>query len=646
VKIPRIKLVWGASRVIRGRWYLGLIGFYDRKEGQRDGGVAISMRGVLGWAAASLLVAYVAGATALFWIWQRNPYSILSYSDALLYPVRRAQIEEKKGQAFIAQGTDLFRARKYADASTLLRLGLARYPRDISGRLQLAQFYLLANQRNVALGTLEEGLTKEYPGRAYLEGLFDAAQQGEDYGRIVQTGNRYLPQLQSVEQTRDYRWLAGRIFAAYLESGRHAEALEFAGQERAGDSAWEHQILAHLALGQTAEALQALDRWQKSPGADRRTVTRLKIRVLREAKRLEEMEAALTELRNMFPADPSPLVYGVVQRAMAGSAAGAEASLKDYIFRFGGSAQNLTLVAEPLAEIGQLELLRLCADAAAERGFAGGRIDVLLVQLLLERGEPLAAGAILPKIPRPEGREAHAAKVWRDWMERMIEATVSPAEASQVALLEFFRSRPWPIAMFRRTISIVQRAGRLETARDLVAVANRSFPASAWLQQRDTLIAAELAAKAAPVAAANAAPGLRLPGETAFFTQLNAALTARNWDDAAQLIRDARATRPAPSWVAAREPAFLLAQVRIGHGKADRPGMLTATRLFLNGDQNRARQLLELAEEFHKAGEKDMAILLTKEVLASTANFPPAARLLAAWEPKVEASAPPTPRAK
>ena len=45
MKRRRIKLVWGAAKVIRGRWYFGLFGLYDRLEGEREGGLAISLRG-------------------------------------------------------------------------------------------------------------------------------------------------------------------------------------------------------------------------------------------------------------------------------------------------------------------------------------------------------------------------------------------------------------------------------------------------------------------------------------------------------------------------------------------------------------------------------------------------------------------------
>ncbi|MSU49751.1 MAG: hypothetical protein EXS37_11815 [Opitutus sp.] len=108
----RIKFVWGASRVIRGRWYLGLVGIYDREEGVRGDGLAVSVRGVLLWGGFLAVVMWFVAALVLFWIWERDPYSALTYEDALFYPTRRAEIAKKNGRAFISAGQDLFRAKK------------------------------------------------------------------------------------------------------------------------------------------------------------------------------------------------------------------------------------------------------------------------------------------------------------------------------------------------------------------------------------------------------------------------------------------------------------------------------------------------------------------------------------------------------
>ena len=82
MKRRRIKFVWGASEVIRGEWHLGLIGFYDREEGKRDDGLAVSVRGMMGWLGGGAVLAYVVFFTALFWIWERNPSSRSSMRTA------------------------------------------------------------------------------------------------------------------------------------------------------------------------------------------------------------------------------------------------------------------------------------------------------------------------------------------------------------------------------------------------------------------------------------------------------------------------------------------------------------------------------------------------------------------------------------
>jgi len=79
------------------------------------------VRGLLRWAVGGAIAGYLAVFSALFVIWERNPYSILTYSDALLRPVRREAVRDKQGQAFIAQGEDALRAKHWAEGVALLR---------------------------------------------------------------------------------------------------------------------------------------------------------------------------------------------------------------------------------------------------------------------------------------------------------------------------------------------------------------------------------------------------------------------------------------------------------------------------------------------------------------------------------------------
>ena len=631
MKLRRVKFVWGAPQIIRGRWFGGLVGRYDRGEAHR--GVAISVRGLLLWSAGLALVAYLAGATALFWLWNRNPYSMLTYSDAILYPFRRAQISEKKGQAFIAQGQDLYRAKRYMEAINLLRIGLSRYPRDFRARLTLAQFYMLTNQRPLALQTLLEGLTDEYPGRAFLETLFNAAEMGEDYERVESTAVRYLPYLRREGPATDLRWLGERRFAALTAAQRYEDALKVAEADGQTHSGMERQVLALLLLGRPEDAIARLSTWRTQPGAQAAVIARLEVRAFREAKRFEDMERALEELRVLNPSDAAPRVYAVIQQAMAGRIEAARAALEDYLFRFGGTAENLLLVATPLAEIGDLPLLKRCVTAAAERGFPKPRFQILLVQASVSQGAWAEAAATLAALPPETGREAIAANAWRDWMKFLIEAARAPSDPAQSALLEFLRSRPWPTRIFRQSVEALLRADRLETVRDVLVLGERGFPQSEWLRAQKADVQAKIEARAAAVAAAAVPAGVNVIGEHVFFKELNEYITAKDWTAAEKQARLAAQMRPLPHWVAKREADLRLAQVRIDIGHEEIPALMASARLFLNGDDERARRIMEIAREMDAAGNRATALMLAKEVMRKSPRYAPARRAVAEWEP-------------
>ncbi len=649
MKRRHLKFVWGASKVIRGHWFFGVVGLYDREEGKHDDGMAVSVRGLLLWSGGALVAAYLVAATALFWFWQKNPYSLLTFTDALLRPVRTAQVRDLQGQAFIAQGTDALRGKRYAEAVALLKQGLTYHPHDLKARLTLAQFYLAVNQRPVALKILQDGLGTEFPGRQYLQGLFDLAEQGEDYALVVRLCDRYGPQLEGDAARSDRRWLRGRQFAALTASEHFNEALEVAGAEEPGDMASEHRVLALLGLHRTDEALAVLAEWERRPKADGRAAMRLRARTLREAERFDEMEVALEKLRALSPSDPRPQVFGVVQRAMGGREPVAVAAFNDYVFRFGSTTQNLQLIAEPLAEIGDLALVERCAAAAAERGYMLEPYQVLLVQTYVQRGDWAAAGRTFAAMkPAPAtARTVPVNQAWRDWMGRLIEAASSNGDAAGPVVVEFLRQRPWPMKIFRKTIEALRRANRLEIARDVTALAGGAFPASAWLETQRAEITRAMAArdaaaaKAAPVASTTAG----LPLEKIYFQRLDDLLDADQWGLAEQLLREARSAKPPPRWLTTRDGDLRFAQVRIAQGRGEYTEMIAAAKLFLDGEADRCRRVTDVARAVFKLGERDAAVALLKEVRRALPEYPPAVRLLSEWQPK-PAKAAPKPAAK
>jgi hypothetical protein len=140
---------------------------------------------------------------------------------------------------------------------------------------------------------------------------------------------------------------------------------------------------------------------------------------------------------------------------------------------------------------------------------------------------------------------------------------------------------------------------------------------------------------AATTAAEPPAASAQDVAERVFFDRLRDLLREKQWADASRHIHQLQAIRPPPGWLGAREGEIRLAQVRIGQAQRDFPVMVAAARLFLNGDDARARQLIELARENHAAGDKAVAIALAKEVVDRSPGFTMAQQLLSEWEPPV-----------
>jgi hypothetical protein len=495
----------------------------------------------------------------------------------------------------------------------------------------LAQFYVAANQRPVALRLLQEGLGAEFPGRVFLQLLFDLAEQGDDFGLVLRTGSPFVAQLRGQAQTRDRRWLQGRLFAALIALQRFADALALAQQEDAGDMANEHKVLALVGAGRRREALELLAAWESQGGADLRAVLRLRARAEREAGRLDAMEQALDQLRSLAREDPRSAVYGIVQRAMAGREVTAGIALADYLFRFGGSAENLQLLADPLAEIGRRELLERVAAAAAERGYAAAPFQVLRIRAALQQADWAAVNRILAAMKPPAPADA-VGLLWRQWVERLVPAASTASDTAGPALVEFLRSRSWPIKIHRLSVEALRLGGQLETAQEVLRLAASSFPASAWVEAQRRDVAAALAARRAATALA-IAPSAVLPGEQVFFQRLAAALNAGQWPEAEKLLRDVRNAKPPPAWFETRDGELRLAQLRITLGQGEVTPLIAAAKLYLNRDPARARRALELAAAARAKGDRDPAVALVREIVRAAPDFLPAKRTLDEWLP-------------
>ncbi len=654
--MPNVKLVWSPRALATADWRLGLFGQYRRGDGG-PWSTAISGRGILLWGLGLATAGYLGGAAALWVILEQKPHNSITYTELISHLPRPSGwhwLQARRGADMVLEGLDDLQKHSWSNALLKLDIGLKLNPTMTQGRIELASFQLQTSGRQQAEQTLLTGLEAGYPGRDYLTKLIAVAAQGENFSLWLKACDTALAQLAAKPAlagalAEDRLWLVRQKLGALLAAKRNDEAVRIAEAEGEtnGPIMREFKTLALFASGPPTAAVEFLATWRAqvvSP-AELTKVRRLQARAYREAGRPEEMGRVLDELRDAAPADPTPYVYAIIQRLLAGQHDAAKQSYNQFFFRFGAKPSSLTMLAEPLAEIGEEPLLqRLIEQARAQR------LDLMplhraLVAAQLHNSHWTDAAATIEAMRPGIAKSDPIGKFWIEWTSRIVTAAGSPASDAQAAIVTFIRSnfRRLPLPFFRDTLTALRHAGRPETAQRVFEVARGAYPDSVTLREQTEAIAHEvaLAQAAAQPEAKPAAPPL--PPEPIFFQTLTAALEAADFAAARTQLAAARDASPVPAWLAARDAELRRAEVLVAARLHDSPSLTAAITLWLNGSAERAREAVELAQQLRASTAPAEAERLLDGVLKRTPNYAPAIRLLAEWRPPVVSSLPATP---
>ncbi len=653
--LPKLKFCWSGAH-FEAEWRFGLFGFYQRGQlAGRRRGLAVSVRGLLAWSAGLAVVAYLSAALALWFWFERRPYNFVTYADLVL-PTRWDGVQKLRGQALVAEGMDDIKARRWGEGMQKLRIGIARNPGELKGRLVLGELFLAMRARKQAIEVYEGGLASAYPGREYVETVIKVATQSEDFDLWLRACDRALALVEGRESlAADRRWLIREKIRVLTASERTEEALALAEKEgESGSPAIsELRVLALLAAGRPAEAVGFLEAWTgRKGGKPDGQIVRLQVRALREAGDMAGMDRALDTLRQLAPADPRPYIYGVVQWLLAGRREEALRGFDGFLLRFGSKPEFLQPMADPLTRIEEREVLERLVEHARQHGFDTTPFRQSLVQSLVARGEWRDAAREFDVIKAPkEKREAFV--VWHELIDAQIKAALDPSEGTQSNLVTLVRNRQFTLVFYKDLIANLRRAGRAATAREIVTFAQGVYPETQALETARKELDAQLAA-AAPAApevlisaakhaeAAKQIVSVATPrrelGEKAFMTKLEGLTQSADHQAALQLINEVRQARPA--WLPASESEITRAEVRLNGRVGDLLALRAAARRYITGERLRSAQMIEVARELHAADRKDGAILLLKELLAKVPDYAVASRLLEEWSPKSASQVP------
>ncbi|MBP9914265.1 MAG: hypothetical protein KBF26_12760, partial [Opitutaceae bacterium] len=492
-----------------------------------------------------------------------------------------------------------------------------------------------AHRRAQALKLLEEGLAvvPAYPGRRYLATYFNYANQGEEYARIFAAVDQCLANLREIEP-KERNWLLQQKINALLAEKQAEAALVILDQQAPDVIFNEQRVLVLLALGRVPDAGKFLATWRQQDGATAQ-ILRLQVRAFREAGQLKEMDEALEALRLLTPTDPTPYAYALIQRVMAGQATAAAAALDDYFLRFGALVKSVQLLAQPLAEIGAVDLLEQFIKKMAEQGHDRRSALLLLAQAHLKHGQWSAAEQVIAQVKALDAAVGGNASAGLDLMATLVAVTSNPAEGPQVQLLAYLNRQIYPLRSFRTIIDALLLAKRDEVALEVINCAERSYAGNVALaaykvQAKDALAVQAKAAVGAPVAVKDT-----ILSESAFFSRLDSAMAEKQWAAAADALRDVQLAKP--SWLAARQTDVLVRQMRVAEARHEPLDLILAAKLLLAGATAQAQLVVDYAVELHGQNENENAVLLLREVLHKIPNHGLARRWLEEWQKRPEA---------
>ena len=477
----RIKLVWNGPATIQARWWLGVVGIYDRAIGERRGGLAISGRGLLLVGTLGLLLAYHAGAAALYAARRQNPYNAVTYADIVAWPWQRERMRELTGQALIREGRAQLEAGRFAAGLLALRAGLQAYPRDDEARLLLGQLFTLRQQRNVAIRILGEVPPDTYPGRRYLGRLFQFARDGEDFAVIRQLTESYLARRDVALAPTERRWLLRERFQALREL-LPAEAVWVElqrAEELTGSARWELECAVRLEANRLAEAERGLDEWwRQAPPEGRGRILRWRAQLHAQASDVVRLEQTVQAWMQLNPLDPGPYLQGMILGHRLGQTQWVDAVCDQYLGRFSSSPDHLLRLSKALAEERARPIVQRCLEVARSQGFETLPFLVQLQTAQLRAREWAQAEALLPELSRRVPGSDLRGQFWLSWQKKLLAVVRAPTRGAADELLGLFHQQLTSLSLMRETIEALSAAGRSDVAGALSAIARSYYPNS------------------------------------------------------------------------------------------------------------------------------------------------------------------------
>ena len=660
----RLSIVWGLPRFVPAPWRLGLFCFYRRAKSSSTGEyyvpvsdvagnypfcLMLSVRGLLCWSLALVLIAHFSVTGVIYSLYQKKPHNQVQYTDLAL-PWRWSGVSALRGQALLIQAKEDFAARNFADAYGTLQAGLARYPSDTTARIQLATLYLARARRNQSDRLLLDALNHGDPGLEFNRVAIAYIKDSDRPERVLEFVRRATALVADDKKRSEHlRFLASAEAEILMELARPTEAIAVVEALRPPQAELTARIRTQAILkskGAAAAIPEVLLWLEAAPKAE--VPMAMAVALYRQAGEFTQMDATLKRLKVRNPTNPSFATMGVVQNLLANRTEAARAAFDDCMKRFDSDAATLETLARQIALTGRLELLVPLEKVMREHGFD---TQLLLFSRLLGQLDTAdwAGAKVTQQTLAARTKTLNAdVRVFNETAAPLIALCSQDVAASRVALLDRVSRYGGRLKLYNQYFDCLFAAQQWAVANDVLTLAEGAFPRSVQLEERRVRLSPHLSAIAAAEAAATeAAKRVRqassadpFPDAITFFDTLKKEREAGQFQAAFQLFQALR--RSEPSWLPGAAEQVDLMELELVLSQDDRLQQQSVARSYLRFDRStRNERVCELAKAEHAAGRVEVADLLIREVLRRAPEDAAALELRKAWAPKPAVAVPP-----
>lgn len=365
----------------------------------------VGLLALLGMAAAYLALSFV---VYCIFKYVRN-YDEMSFADAVTAIVNRKALTEKFGDYNIRQSKKFMSEGKFREAYMSLVSGTSRSPKNLEGRLILAEFYsALFKRPDRAIETLERSLSYALDNvqyvRMYMKLLMD---QTED-ARAVKVGEKILASGTKNKEVELY--IAMCMSTIYAYHGNYKKSHEYIykyglekslpGILRLSKNEWE--------LGNRDAAIKVLADNISFP-QNREAIYELLVNYYVAMKDFSTARqySMLRSLENPFSTEQRMEYLTLLKHS--GDEDGVRRDMELFYNNYQDDNKSMLYLANFAADVGDLPFMRRIYDLAIRKNFPIAPYCLLLLETTIAQGDYKAAVYFVEDImkTKPRWREQH-----------------------------------------------------------------------------------------------------------------------------------------------------------------------------------------------------------------------------------------------